>query len=120
MVISDITTIFEFLATHMPHVVPVLKTYPTRLNVHLTSGDAINGYGYSVTLYLSVEVLTHICTCCGETQFSPGYFPCVGHRWTHEWRKIADVDAGSIPQRYQKLNEQVDAWQQRRSEQGKF
>lgn len=119
MAISDFTTITNFLASNTPHLADLLKAQPARFKSSLTSGDAINGYGYSLVLSLTVEVLMHTCILCGETQFTPPHFDCRGHRFQWEWRPIADVTATSLPHALTRLDERVGQWQQMIQAQGR-
>lgn len=77
-----------------PAINQLLKTYPSRIRGHVTTGDAINGYGVSVIFQVFIDVLMDRCKGCGETQFSaPNSGDCRNHRFIKVWQEIASGEA---------------------------
>lgn len=107
------TTIMAQLASTAPNVHELLRTRPARIRASVTSGDVINGYGFSLSMTLTVEVLTERCDNCGETQFTAPVFDCRRHRFSREWQHIADVSAPSLVEALAALNVAVYEWTQK-------
>lgn len=81
---------FTQLSDIAPAISRLLKTYPSRIRAHVSTGDVINTYGISIIFQVFIEVLTDRCKGCGETQFSPpNCGDCPNHRFVKEWREIA-------------------------------
>jgi hypothetical protein len=77
-----------------PEVAVLLETYASRVRVYVTTGDALDSYGVSIVFQVFIDVLTHRCKGCGETQFTPPNFgDCPNHRFTNEWVEIASGEA---------------------------
>jgi len=84
---------FTQLSDVAPAVSKLLKTYPSRLRAHITTGDAINTYGISIVFQIFVEVLMDRCKNCGETQFTAPNDACRYHKFNKEWREVASGEA---------------------------
>lgn len=85
---------FAQLSEVAPAVAILLKTYASRVRVHVSTGDALDSYGVSIVFQVFIDVLTHHCKGCGETQFTPPNFgDCPNHRFTKEWIEIASGEA---------------------------
>jgi hypothetical protein len=77
-----------------PAVAILLETYASRVRVYVSTGDALDSYGVSIVFQVFIDVLTHRCKGCGETQFTPPNFgDCPNHRFTKEWIEIASGEA---------------------------
>jgi hypothetical protein len=77
-----------------PAIATLLETYASRVRVHVSTGDALDSYGVSIVFQVFIDVLTHRCKGCGETQFTPPNFgDCPNHRFTKEWIEIASGEA---------------------------
>jgi hypothetical protein len=77
-----------------PAVAMLLETYTSRVRVYVSTGDALDSYGVSIIFQVFIDVLTHRCKGCGETQFSPPNFgDCPNHRFTKDWIEIASGEA---------------------------
>ena len=86
---------FAQLSEVAPAVAILLETYTSRVRVHVSTGDALDSYGVSIVFQVFIDVLTHRCKGCGETQFTPPNFgDCPNHRFTTEWIEIASGEAG--------------------------
>jgi hypothetical protein len=84
---------FTQLSDISPAVSKILKTYPSRIRAHVTTGDAINTYGISIVFQVFVEVLMDRCKNCGETQFTAPNDACRYHKFIKEWREVASGEA---------------------------
>ena len=85
---------FAQLSEVAPAVAILLSTYASRVRVHVSTGDALDSYGVSIVFQVFIDVLTHHCKGCGETQFTPPNFgDCPNHRFTKEWIEIASGEA---------------------------
>ncbi len=84
---------FLQLSDVAPAIDKLLKTYPSRIQAHISTGDVINTYGVSIVFQIFVEVLMDRCKNCGETQFTPPNGTCRYHRFKKEWREIASGEA---------------------------
>jgi hypothetical protein len=85
---------FAQLSEVAPAVAILLRTYASRVRVHVSTGDALDSYGVSIVFQVFIDVLTHHCKGCGETQFTPPNFgDCPNHRFTMEWIEIASGEA---------------------------
>jgi hypothetical protein len=85
---------FTQLSEVAPAVALLLRTYASRVRVHVSTGDALDSYGVSIVFQVFIDVLTHHCKGCGETQFTPPNFgDCPNHRFTKEWIEIASGEA---------------------------
>jgi hypothetical protein len=77
-----------------PAIAILLRSYASRVRVHVSTGDALDSYGVSIVFQVFIDVLTHHCKGCGETQFTPPNFgDCPNHRFTMEWTEIASGEA---------------------------
>jgi hypothetical protein len=77
-----------------PAVAILLTSYASRVRVHVSTGDALDSYGISIVFQVFIDVLTHHCKGCGETQFTPPNFgDCPNHRFTMGWIEIASGEA---------------------------
>jgi len=77
-----------------PAVAILLETYASRVRVHVSTGDALDSYGVSIVFQAFIDVMTHRCNSCGETQFTPPNFgDCPNHRFTKGWIEIASGEA---------------------------
>jgi hypothetical protein len=85
---------FAQLSDVAPAVAILLRTYASRVRVHVSTGDALDSYGVSIVFQVFIDVLTHQCKGCGETQFTPPNFgDCPNHRFMREWIEIASGEA---------------------------
>lgn len=110
---SNHTTIMAQLASTAPNIHELLRTRPARIRASVASGDVVNGYGFSLSMTLTVEVLTEKCDHCGETQFTAPVFDCRRHRFTRDWQHIADTSAPSLVEALTALDAAVYAWTQK-------
>src|SRR5262245_10322000 len=86
---------FTQLSEVAPAVAILLESYASRVRVHVSTGDALDSYGVSIVFQVFIDVLTHRCKGCGETEFTPPNFgDCPNHRFTTEWIEIASGEAG--------------------------
>lgn len=85
---------FTQLSDVAPAINKLLKTYTSRIRAHVSVGDVINHYGVSVNYQVFIDVFTHRCKGCGETQFTaPNFGDCPNHRFVKEWQEIASGEA---------------------------
>ncbi len=85
---------FVQLSDVAPSVHTLLRTYPSRIRAQFATGDVVNTYGVSIIFQVFIDVLTHTCKGCGETQFSPPNFgDCPNHRFKTDWSEIASGEA---------------------------
>ena len=104
------TVIFKQLAEVAPSVGIFLETYSARLHADIVSGDALNGYGHSVTIKVAAQVLLERCKLCGETQFTAPVLNCSGHRVEVIYHTLAEAQASSFESATTKLEPQIAAW----------
>lgn len=109
---SNLTTLAQ-ISIIAPNLAELLRSRASRLKATVTSGDAINGYGFTLVMVLRVEVLTDRCQHCGETQFSAPVFDCRQHRFIREWQQIADTAAPSLADALIVLDEKIEQWTER-------
>ena len=110
---------FAQLSEVAPAVAILLETYTSRVRVHVSTGDALDSYGVSIVFQVFIDVLTHRCKGCGETQFTPPNFgDCPNHRFTTEWIEIASGEAGEgTRDALLRANSHVAEWIAARSDQ---
>ena len=90
---SNREVLFVQLSDAAPAINKLLKTYPSRIRAHITTGDAINTYGDSIIFQIFVEVLMDRCKNCGETQFTAPNDHCRYHKFNKEWREVASGES---------------------------
>jgi hypothetical protein len=94
-----------------PAINQLFKTYPSRIRAHVTTGDAVNGYGVSIVFQVFIEVLMGRCDRCGETQFTPPNDPnCRWHKFKTEWREIASGEGPGTQEALNRANNRVTEW----------
>jgi hypothetical protein len=110
---------FAQLTEVAPAVAILLETYASRVRVHVSTGDALDSYGVSIVFQVFIDVLTHRCKGCGETQFTPPNFgDCRNHRFTTEWIEIASGEAKEgTRDALLRANRQVAEWIAARNDQ---
>lgn len=98
-----------------PAINQLLKTYPSRIRAHVSTGDAIDTYGVSIIFQVFVEVLMGRCDRCGETQFTPPNDPdCRWHKFKTEWREIASGEGAGTQEALNRADKRVAEWLERR------
>ena len=90
---SNREVLFVQLSDAAPAISKLLKTYPSRIRAHITTGDALNTYGVSIIFQIFVEVLMDHCKNCGETQFTAPNDDCRYHKFNKEWREVASGES---------------------------
>lgn len=102
---------FLQLSDIAPAVSKLLKTYPSRIRAHVSTGDAVNTYGFSVVFQVFIDVSMQRCKGCGETQFSPpNCGDCRNHRFAQEWQEIASGEAESTQEALLRADGHVAEW----------
>lgn len=86
--------LFAQLSDVAPSIGKLLKTHPSRIRAHVTTGDVINTYGVSMVFQVFVDVLMGRCKGCGETDFTPPNFgDCPNHSFVKGWYEVASGEA---------------------------
>lgn len=86
---------FAQLSDVAPAINKLLKTYPSRIRAHVSTGDVINTYGVSIIFQVFIEVLMGRCNGCGETDFTPPHFDCSNHRFVKGWHEVASGETAA-------------------------
>lgn len=108
--------LFTQLSDIAPAISKLLKSHPSRIRAHVTTGDVINTYGVSMIFQVFVEVLMSRCKGCGETEFTPPNFgDCPNHKFTREWHEVAsgETTAGTVEALRRADNLAAEWWQKR-------
>jgi hypothetical protein len=106
---------FTQLSDVAPAISKCLKTYPSRIRAHVSTGDVINTYGVSIIYQVFIDVLTDRCKGCGETQFTPPNFgDCPNHRFITEWREVASGEGEGTEAAIILADGHVEGWLKKR------
>ncbi len=107
--------LFLQLSDLAPAISKLLKTYPSRLRAHVSTGDVINTYGISIVYQVFVDVLTDRCKGCGETQFTaPNFGDCPNHRFATDWAEVASGEGEGTEAALERADVRATEWLEKR------